>query len=74
MRIAIFGTGGVGRYFGSRLAQAGEDVAAGKPSELESQNGAVVRMAREAGVDVPTHALIYQTLRPLEEKARAALG
>jgi len=40
------------------------DVAAGKPSELESQNGAVVRMAREAGIDVPTHTLIYQTLNP----------
>src|ERR1700741_2655099 len=39
------------------------DIAAGKPSELESQNGAVVRMASEAGIDVPTHALIYQTLR-----------
>ena len=38
------------------------DIAAGKPSELESQNGAVVRMAREAGIEVPTHALIYQTL------------
>jgi len=47
------------------------DIVAGKPSELESQNGAVVRMAREAGVDVPTHALIYQTLKPLEQKARA---
>ena len=46
------------------------DIAAGKPSELESQNGAVVRMAHEAGIEVPTHALIYQTLRPLEEKAR----
>src|ERR1051325_5492016 len=38
------------------------DIAAGKPSELESQNGAVVRMAREFGVDVPTHTLIYETL------------
>jgi 2-dehydropantoate 2-reductase len=47
------------------------DIAAGKPSELESQNGAVVRLAREAGIDVPTHALIYETLKPLEEKARA---
>lgn len=47
------------------------DIAAGKPSELESQNGAVVRMAQEAGIQVPTHALIYQTLRPLEEKSRA---
>ena len=39
------------------------DIAAGKPSELESQNGAVVRMARQAGVEVPTHELIYETLR-----------
>ena len=39
------------------------DIAAGKPSELESQNGAVVRMARAAGVEVPTHELIYETLR-----------
>ena len=47
------------------------DIAAGKPSELESQNGAVVRMARESGVAVPTHGLIYETLKPAEEKARA---
>ncbi len=26
MRIAVYGTGGVGGYFGGRLAQAGEDV------------------------------------------------
>ena len=39
------------------------DIAAGKPSELESQNGAVVRMAHEAALDVPTHTLIYETLR-----------
>ena len=39
------------------------DIAAGKPSELESQNGAVVRMAHEARLDVPTHTLIYETLR-----------
>ena len=26
MRIAIFGTGGVGGYFGGRLSQSGEDV------------------------------------------------
>ena len=39
------------------------DIIAGKPSELESQNGAVVRMARESGVEVPTHDLIYRTLK-----------
>ena len=48
------------------------DIAAGKPSELESQNGAVVRMARESGIEVPTHELIYRQLKPLETKARAA--
>lgn len=48
------------------------DIAAGKPSELDSQNGAVVRMARESGVEVPTHEFIYRTLKPSEEKARAA--
>jgi len=48
------------------------DIAAGKPSELESQNGAVVRMARESGVEVPTHEFIYAKLRPFEQKARAA--
>ncbi len=26
MRIAVFGTGGAGGYYGARLAQAGEDV------------------------------------------------
>jgi len=43
------------------------DIAAGKPSELEAQNGAVVRMAHEAGIEVPTHELIYQTLRPSKD-------
>ena len=42
------------------------DIAAGKPSELDSQNGAVVRMAREIGVDAPTHTQIYETLKRLE--------
>lgn len=46
------------------------DILASKPSELESQNGAVVRMARESGIDVPTHQLIYTTLRPVEIEAR----
>ncbi|HLE62047.1 MAG TPA: 2-dehydropantoate 2-reductase [Pyrinomonadaceae bacterium] len=46
------------------------DIAAGKPSELEAQNGAVVRMARESGVEVPTHEFIYGKLALLEMKAR----
>jgi 2-dehydropantoate 2-reductase len=50
------------------------DIAAGKPSELDSQNGAVVRMAHETGIEVPTHEFILAKLKPLEEKARAASG
>ncbi len=49
------------------------DIAAGKASELESQNGAVVRMARESLVEVPTHEFIYEALKPLENKARRKL-
>ncbi len=49
------------------------DIAAGKPSELESQNGAVVRMARESGIQVPTHELIYAKLKLFEQKTRATL-
>ena len=49
------------------------DIADGKPSELESQNGAVVRMARETGVAVPTHELIYQALSSPQRGANIIL-
>lgn len=48
------------------------DIAAGKPSELESQTGAVVRLARETGVAAPTHEFIYDTLKPAGDKTRDA--
>jgi 2-dehydropantoate 2-reductase len=48
------------------------DIAAGKPSELEAWSGAVVRLGRESGVDVPVHTFIYETLLPMDERARAA--
>ncbi|MEP6820365.1 MAG: 2-dehydropantoate 2-reductase [bacterium] len=46
------------------------DIADGRPSELESQTGAVVRLAGESGVAVPTHESIYGVLQQLEMKAR----
>ncbi len=46
------------------------DIIAGRPSELASQSGAVVRLAREAGVEVPVHTFIYQSLLLLEMQAR----
>jgi 2-dehydropantoate 2-reductase len=46
------------------------DVMAGRPSELESQNGAVVRLGQEVGVATPLHAFIYHSLTPMELQAR----
>jgi 2-dehydropantoate 2-reductase len=46
------------------------DILAGRPSELESQNGAVVRLGRDVGVATPLHAFIYHSLLPLELRAR----
>src|SRR5215469_3385322 len=49
------------------------DIIAGKPSELEAWNGAVVRLARDAGVAVPTHEAVYYCLLPQELRARGRL-
>ncbi len=49
------------------------DILAGRPSELESQIGVVVRRARESGVDVPIHAMLYASLLPQELRARGDL-
>lgn len=48
------------------------DIRAGRPSELEAQNGAVVRLGRAVGVPTPTHEVIYAALAPLEKRARTA--
>ncbi|MBE7554759.1 MAG: 2-dehydropantoate 2-reductase [Anaerolineales bacterium] len=46
------------------------DIMAGRPSELASQNGAVVRLGRKVGVATPLHNFIYYSLLPLELRAR----
>jgi 2-dehydropantoate 2-reductase len=46
------------------------DILEGRPSELEYQNGAVVRLAREAKLSVPVNAFLYATLLPSERRAR----
>lgn len=50
------------------------DVMDGRPSELESQTGAIVRLAQEARVSVPVNQFMYQALRPTELQARGGLG
>ncbi|WP_010665324.1 ketopantoate reductase family protein [Marinilabilia salmonicolor] len=46
------------------------DVWEGKPSELEYQNGSVVKLADEIGLDVPINRFIYYSLILMEEKAK----
>ena len=52
MRIAVMGAGGVGGYFGARLAQAGHEVAF---------------IAREAGIEAIANRTIYAALKPYLE-------
>jgi 2-dehydropantoate 2-reductase len=47
-----------------------KDMMEGRPSELNEQTGAVVRMGRAAGIPTPTHEKILAELLPLEQKAR----
>ncbi len=49
------------------------DMMAGQPSELSSQTGALVRLAREAGVSVPVNEMLYAILLPQELAARGQL-
>jgi 2-dehydropantoate 2-reductase len=49
------------------------DIVEGKPSELDSWNGAVVRLGKEVEVATPLNAFIYHSLLPLELQARGQL-
>jgi 2-dehydropantoate 2-reductase len=46
------------------------DIIDGKPSELDAQLGAIVRLARESGVETPVTSMIYHALLPQEHRAR----
>lgn len=50
------------------------DIGAGRPSELEAQNGAVVRLGLEKGVATPLHAFVYHALLPQEQRARGRIA
>ena len=45
------------------------DIMEGRPSELEAQNGAVVRLGQAVGVATPLNTFIYHSLLPIELKA-----
>lgn len=50
------------------------DLGAGRPSELADQTGAVIRLARDAGVPVPIHEVLHAALVPQERAARGELA
>lgn len=46
------------------------DVWDGKPSEIEYQNGTVVRLAEKFNVEAPINRFVYSYILPMEKKAR----
>jgi 2-dehydropantoate 2-reductase len=46
------------------------DLMNGRPSELEAQTGAVVRLGQAVGVATPVNSFIYASLLLQERKAR----
>ncbi len=58
------------RVASTGTASMQRDVAAGKPSELEAQTGAIIRLGEHYGVATPAARFIYQALRPGERVVR----
>jgi len=54
----------------SGTASMQRDIMEGRPSELEAQTRAVVRLCQSVGVATPLNTFIYNSLLPLELKAR----
>jgi 2-dehydropantoate 2-reductase len=50
------------------------DIMDGKPSELESQTGTIVRYGKESNVPTPINTFIYNSLLPAEKIARGSLN
>jgi len=71
----------VRKMVGSSIDKGSADVIAsmhkaimeGKPSELDDQTGAVIRMGRQLGIPTPTNDFIYAALLPMELKARGRI-
>jgi 2-dehydropantoate 2-reductase len=56
------------------MASMQRDIIEGRPSELESQNGAIVRLGQLHNIPTPVHTLIYNCLLPQENLARDLSG
>ena len=55
----------------SSTASLARDVWAEKPSEIEYQNGTVVRIGQIYGVETPVNRFVYNCILPMELKARS---
>jgi 2-dehydropantoate 2-reductase len=53
------------------IASMQRDILNGRPSELESQNGAIVQMGRRYKIPTPVHNFIYSSLLPQEQHVRS---
>jgi 2-dehydropantoate 2-reductase len=50
-----------------------QDIERGVPSEIEQLSGAVVRLARNQGIDAPCNEIVLRVVRDMEDKSDAAL-
>ena len=57
----------------SGTASMQRDIMEGRPSELEAQTGAAVRLGQAVGVVTPLNTFIYNSLLPMELRARSQL-
>lgn len=57
----------------SGISSMQRDLQAGRPSELEAWSGAVVRLAGESGIAVPTHTFLYAALLPSHQRGMASI-
>ena len=55
------------------VASMARDIWAKKPSEIEYQNGTVVKLADKYGIDVPINRFIYECVLPMEKKGREGI-
>jgi 2-dehydropantoate 2-reductase len=65
--------GVVDRLPAEGTASMQRDIMEGRPSELASQSGAVVRLGAEVGQPAPLNSFIYASLLPMELRARGEL-
>lgn len=60
----------IDQYPPQNIPSLQRDILAGRPSELEAQIGAVVRMGKMLNIPTPVYAFVYHSLLPQEMLAR----